>query len=239
MCKSGPNAKIYRHPACVCSFWIKQFTYEKCKMWMLKSQLWTIWVIFLFYLRSTVYVLKHLIHTRILSIFSLYCTLWCKNAKFKCLHTLQFSLKTVCHFYTLSNIFQILPSSGQNLFIRWSTSIFNMLRSRSAIRSATSARRTWLLNCYHQDPEKLANLTSTYAHGEHKRVYHPAQDVGDNVILINTRHIKVAGNMWEEKTIYENNARSRSAIRLPWREAHLQELKKNQCWKNHRGSIFL
>ena len=96
-----------------------------------------------------------------------------------------------------------------------------MLRSRSAIRSATFARRTWLINAFHQDPEKIADLTSSITHGEHKRVYHPAQDVGDNVILINSRHIKVPGNMWEEKTIHESTGRTRSSIRLAWREAHL------------------
>ena len=96
-----------------------------------------------------------------------------------------------------------------------------MLRSRSAIRAATFARKTWLINAFHQDPEKIAELTSSITHGEHKRVYHPAQDVGDNVILINTRHIKVPGNMWEEKTVYECTGRTRSVIRLAWREAHL------------------
>lgn len=114
-----------------------------------------------------------------------------------------------------------------------------MLRSRSAIRSATFARKTYLLNAFHQDPEKLAALTSSITHGEHKRVYHPAQDVGDNVILINTRHIKVPGNMWEEKTIYETTGRTRSAIRLAWREAHLLDPTKimKHCLSEEIGNV--
>ena len=47
------------------------------------------------------------------------------------------------------------------------------------------------------------------------------------------------GNMWEEKTIYETTGRTRSAIRLAWREAHLLDPTKimKHCLSEEIGNV--
>ena len=95
-----------------------------------------------------------------------------------------------------------------------------MLRSRSAIQRATFARKTYLLNCHSQNPELLAPLASQYLWGTHKAVFHPHQDTGDNLILINTRHVQMEGNKWEEYEV-EEFAYKLGDQRLVYRDLHL------------------
>ena len=70
-----------------------------------------------------------------------------------------------------------------------------MLRSRSAINSAVFSRRLWLLNAYKQTPQAVARQARRILYGEHKPIYHPQQDVGDRLLIINSKEIKVHGNI--------------------------------------------
>merc|ERR1712110_1020111 len=96
-----------------------------------------------------------------------------------------------------------------------------MLRSRSAVNSAVFSRRLWLLNAYKQTPQSVARQARRIIYGEHKPIYHPQQDVGDKLVIINSKEIKVHGNMWEEKYFYENTARRNGSVRMVLREVHL------------------
>lgn len=110
------------------------------------------------------------------------------------------------------------PSAGND----FGKSLCKMLRSRTAIQRAQFARKTYLLNCHSQNPEKLAVTANQYLWGAHKAIFHPHQDTGDCLILINTRHVQLEGNKWEETFIDEFH-RAHGMGKLIMRELHLLE----------------
>ncbi|KAG8133914.1 putative 39S ribosomal protein, partial [Naja naja] len=64
---------------------------------------------------------------------------------------------------------------------------------------ATFARTWYLLDGWMQPPGKLAAIASVRLEGKHKPIYHAMSDLGDHVVIINTRHIAFSGNKWEQK----------------------------------------
>ncbi|TRZ01729.1 hypothetical protein DNTS_032281 [Danionella cerebrum] len=71
--------------------------------------------------------------------------------------------------------------------------------SRSAQQWATFARSWFLMDARMQPPGKIASLCSVHLQGKHKPIYHALSDIGDHVVIINTKHIAFSGNKWEQK----------------------------------------
>uniref|UniRef100_A0A672LRA4 Large ribosomal subunit protein uL13m n=1 Tax=Sinocyclocheilus grahami TaxID=75366 RepID=A0A672LRA4_SINGR len=71
--------------------------------------------------------------------------------------------------------------------------------SRSAQQWATFARSWFLIDARMQPPGKIASMCSVRLQGKHKPIYHPMSDIGDHVVVMNTRHIAFSGNKWEQK----------------------------------------
>uniref|UniRef100_A0A9J7XJH1 Large ribosomal subunit protein uL13m n=1 Tax=Cyprinus carpio carpio TaxID=630221 RepID=A0A9J7XJH1_CYPCA len=71
--------------------------------------------------------------------------------------------------------------------------------SRSAQQWATFARSWLLIDARMQPPGKIASVCSVRLQGKHKPIYHPLSDIGDHVVVMNTRHIAFSGNKWEQK----------------------------------------
>ncbi|KAK9960672.1 hypothetical protein ABG768_008516 [Culter alburnus] len=71
--------------------------------------------------------------------------------------------------------------------------------SRSAQQWATFARSWFLIDARMQPPGKIASMCSVRLQGKHKPIYHPLSDIGDHVVVMNTRHIAFSGNKWEQK----------------------------------------
>ncbi|XP_065918682.1 large ribosomal subunit protein uL13m-like [Dysidea avara] len=55
------------------------------------------------------------------------------------------------------------------------------------------------IDCSGQVVGRLAVQASLLLQGKTKPIYHPAVDVGDHVILTNTRHVVFTGNKWKDK----------------------------------------
>ncbi|XP_043117875.1 39S ribosomal protein L13, mitochondrial isoform X2 [Puntigrus tetrazona] len=71
--------------------------------------------------------------------------------------------------------------------------------SRSAQQWATFARSWFLIDARMQPVGKIAALCSVHLQGKHKPIYHPLSDIGDHVVVMNTKHIAFSGNKWEQK----------------------------------------
>ena len=64
---------------------------------------------------------------------------------------------------------------------------------------------------------RTASIVATLLRGKHKTNFTPHVDCGDNVIVINSKKIKLSGNKWEQKkyiryTGYPGGQRSLSAL---------------------------
>ncbi|XP_062387495.1 39S ribosomal protein L13, mitochondrial [Sardina pilchardus] len=71
--------------------------------------------------------------------------------------------------------------------------------SRSAQQWATFARSWFLIDARMQPPGKIATMCAIRLQGKHKPIYHATSDCGDHVVVMNTRHIALSGNKWEQK----------------------------------------
>ncbi|XP_064607177.1 LOW QUALITY PROTEIN: large ribosomal subunit protein uL13m-like [Liolophura sinensis] len=61
---------------------------------------------------------------------------------------------------------------------------------------ATFARTWWIYDAAHQCPHRSGDVLVKYLMGVHKPIYHPLSDVGDHVVVFNTKHIAMEGDHW-------------------------------------------
>jgi large subunit ribosomal protein L13 len=62
----------------------------------------------------------------------------------------------------------------------------------------------YLMDARDQVVGRLAATLSLILQGKSKPIYHPAVDVGDHVVLVNTRHVVFTGKKWKQK-IYRHH----------------------------------
>ncbi|KAK0069979.1 39S ribosomal protein L13 mitochondrial [Biomphalaria pfeifferi] len=61
---------------------------------------------------------------------------------------------------------------------------------------ATMTRTWWIYDANYQCPFKTAYRLLPYLQGLNKPVYHNDSDVGDHVVVFNTKHIAMRGDFW-------------------------------------------
>lgn len=64
---------------------------------------------------------------------------------------------------------------------------------------ATHTRLWYLIDAREQVTGKLAVMISLLLQGKTKPIYHPAVDMGDHIVVTNTRRIVLTGNKWDQK----------------------------------------
>ncbi|XP_017029521.1 large ribosomal subunit protein uL13m isoform X3 [Drosophila kikkawai] len=69
---------------------------------------------------------------------------------------------------------------------------------------ATFARTWHIYDCTWQNPFESAKLIKTHLMGLHKPIYHPMNDCGDHVVLINTREIALPGDEWVKRVYFHH-----------------------------------
>lgn len=67
---------------------------------------------------------------------------------------------------------------------------------KRVVQWATMARTWWLFDAKFQCPYRSAEKLCMYLEGRHKPLYHSASDVGDHVVVFNTKHIAMADDLW-------------------------------------------
>jgi large subunit ribosomal protein L13 len=58
------------------------------------------------------------------------------------------------------------------------------------------SRQWWLYDAKWQCPFQSAVVIVKYLEGRHKPIYHPLSDIGDQVVVINTKEIALEGDLW-------------------------------------------
>ncbi|XP_074643239.1 large ribosomal subunit protein uL13m-like [Tubulanus polymorphus] len=72
------------------------------------------------------------------------------------------------------------------------------------VQWSTFARTWWLFDAAHQCPIKSSPLLVRYLVGKHKPIYHPFSDVGDHIVVINSRHVAMQDEKWRTHQYYHD-----------------------------------
>jgi large subunit ribosomal protein L13 len=55
-----------------------------------------------------------------------------------------------------------------------------------------------------QNPFQSAKKITRVLEGKHKPIYHPMNDCGDHVVVINSRHIALLGREWQFRVYFHH-----------------------------------
>jgi len=78
-------------------------------------------------------------------------------------------------------------------------------RQQTQADTLTSSQRWWLIDATRIPTGRLANEVAKVILGKHKPTYHPNADVGDHVVIINSKMTSLTGNRWETKPFYTHS----------------------------------
>lgn len=127
-----------------------------------------------------------------------------------------------------------------------------MLLGNRASQSLLTHTRLWyLIDAKDQINGRLAAYIAQILQGKTKPIYHPSQDVGDFVVVVNTKDIVFTGRKWDRKVyryhtgypggfkeISASSLHSRDQTRVLWRSVNGM-LPKNQLRKIRMARLFL
>ncbi|XP_029031848.1 39S ribosomal protein L13, mitochondrial [Osmia bicornis bicornis] len=68
----------------------------------------------------------------------------------------------------------------------------------------TFARIWHIFDATWQDPFKSAHRIKHYLMGLYKPIYHPTNDCGDHVIVVNSKDIALRGDEWQKRVYYHH-----------------------------------
>ena len=74
-----------------------------------------------------------------------------------------------------------------------------------AVKASEIESSWWLVDASGQTLGRLATRIATLLEGKHKPSYSPHIDVGDHVVVVNARQIKVTGNKLGQKRYYRHS----------------------------------
>lgn len=74
-----------------------------------------------------------------------------------------------------------------------------------AVKASEIERQWWLVDASDQTLGRLATRIATLLEGKHKATYSPHIDVGDHVVVVNAKRIKVTGNKLAQKMYYRHS----------------------------------
>ena len=93
-----------------------------------------------------------------------------------------------------------------------------------------------MINCDRQPLETVTKVAVAALEGRKKQIYTPMKDFGDHVVLYNTRHISLEGNMWEEHCYHFKSDWSQKKLKQYYyknRSVTLIFAVKNKCFQSH------
>ena len=76
----------------------------------------------------------------------------------------------------------------------------------TTVLSSHDVERAWhVIDATDRPLGRLASEIAILLRGKHKPAYHPSQDVGDYVVVINAARVAVTGRKLEQKTYYRHS----------------------------------
>ncbi|XP_041359113.1 39S ribosomal protein L13, mitochondrial-like isoform X2 [Gigantopelta aegis] len=85
------------------------------------------------------------------------------------------------------------------------------MANNRVLQWATFARTWWIFDAKHQCPIKSSRKIAHYLQGFHKPVYHPLSDIGDHVVVFNSKHIAMKGEYWRTWKYFHHTGYPRGA----------------------------
>jgi len=82
------------------------------------------------------------------------------------------------------------------------------------------ARQWHVIDANQQDAWNLGKEIALRLCGKHKPIYHQEVDCGDNVVVVNTRHVSLHGFDWKHLHFYYNREYPKSKNELPAYQIH-------------------
>ncbi|KAK6624952.1 54S ribosomal protein L13 [Polyplax serrata] len=79
-----------------------------------------------------------------------------------------------------------------------------MSATRRVQQWATFARVWHIYDAKWQNPFHSAKLIAKYLRGLHKPIYHPLNDSGDHVVVVNCKHIALPGDEWKKRVYFHH-----------------------------------
>ncbi|XP_044745835.1 39S ribosomal protein L13, mitochondrial [Coccinella septempunctata] len=105
---------------------------------------------------------------------------------------------------------------------------------------ATFARIWHVFDASWQNPFESAKILRKYLMGMHKPIYHPLNDCGDHVIVINSKDIALPGDEWKKRAYFHHTGYPGGASwTLAW-ELHSKDPKmilKKAVYNSMAGNI--
>ncbi|KAK9878485.1 hypothetical protein WA026_022381 [Henosepilachna vigintioctopunctata] len=105
---------------------------------------------------------------------------------------------------------------------------------------ATFARIWHIYDAAWQNPFESAKLLRKYLMGMHKPIYHPLNDCGDHVIVINSKDIALPGDEWKKRVYFHHTGYPGGASwTLAW-ELHTKDptlVLKKAVYNSMKGNL--
>ncbi|XP_019526571.2 large ribosomal subunit protein uL13m [Aedes albopictus] len=105
---------------------------------------------------------------------------------------------------------------------------------------ATFARAWHVYDCTWQNPFESASLIRKHLMGLHKPIYHPMNDCGDHVVVINTAEIALPGDEWKKRVYFHHTGYAGGASwTLAWElhEKDPTQIMKKAIYRSMHGNL--
>ena len=111
--------------------------------------------------------------------------------------------------------------------------------------------RTWhVYDAKWQNPFHSAKIITKHLEGKNKPIYHPHNDCGDHVIVINSKHLALLGREWEFRVYfhhtgypraYKHSGKINGALWIPAWQLHDRDptlIMWKACYNNLEGNLL-
>ncbi|XP_062546591.1 large ribosomal subunit protein uL13m [Armigeres subalbatus] len=115
-----------------------------------------------------------------------------------------------------------------------------MSAARRVQQWATFARTWHVYDCTWQNPFESASLIRKHLMGLHKPIYHPMNDCGDHVVVINTAEIALPGDEWKKRVYFHHTGYPGGASwTLAWElhEKDPTQIMKKAVYRSMHGNL--
>jgi large subunit ribosomal protein L13 len=117
----------------------------------------------------------------------------------------------------------------------WNTTYYPTLSDK-----ANNIKPWYIIDAKGKTLGRLAALAASYIRGKNSATYHPANDMGSYVIVINAEHVQVTGKKFDDKYYFNHTQNKRSgAGRIGgYRIEHFKDLQKRYPEKIIEEAVY-
>lgn len=115
------------------------------------------------------------------------------------------------------------------------------MSARARVLQWSVMSRHWLLyDCNQQCAMKSSDAIAYHLRGLHKPIYHPLSDIGDHVVVINTKYVAMKDDYWRKYRFYHHTRYPGGfSVTSAWRLHEMQPTKiiEKLVYQRLRGNL--